>query len=944
MFSLTAPAPTKAPIDEALNGLPVLAAAVEVSPYLQRLARTRQETVAGLAVEPGEACVRKAIAAAVIDPEQVSMEEGRKRLRQAKADVHLSLARLDLTCVWDWDPVTRAFSEFADTAIESALALACHKAAESGWIEWADRSAPVPGLFLLALGKLGAHELNYSSDVDVVAMYDPECFPAVSRSAGEAAARIMQNMSQILEQPSEYGYVLRVDHRLRPDPRSTPVAVSTVAAETYYENVGQNWERMAYIKARPCAGDKNSAAAFLDLLEPFVWRRHLDFWALEDIRAIKNQIHSTGGHQGLDNPEFDVKLGRGGIREIEFFAQTQQLIHGGRNPSLRNRRTVDTLNTLAEEGHVAPETAAELIHIYGLLRGIEHRVQMLNDEHTHTLTAREDQRSRVARLCGYQSLPEFDAAVRGLRDRVHLHYANLFHGPEQLSGVEGNLVFTGVDIDPGTVETLSGLGFSNPEKVIADVMSWHRGGLRATKTSRARQLLTALEPRLFQLMAETGNPNSAFDGFKNFLSGLSGGVQTLSLLTANPTILDDLINIFSMAPSLARALSSRPNLIEALLDGGFTDDLSEDTCGHFDSIERVRISGELDFEQAMNEVRRNFHDAHFRIRFRLLNDVSVLPQVGNCFSELADECIRALEPYALREAERSLGEAPGKWVICGLGKLGSRDLTSRSDLDLMVIYEPDEDASGAAHFFARATQRLITALSAQTEEGHLYEADMQLRPSGRAGPVAVALGAFAKYYRDEAWTWEHMALTRMRVIAGDPELGAQVMAEKQALLSLPRPADTLAQDAWDMRQRLLKDRPAKNELDVKLSRGGMIDVEFLAQIIQLIRADHDWPGRSVQTVLTLAEEYGDLSASERNALSDAYKLCRGLQMYQRAALDSASAETEWPAALKRITAKALNAQDFEALTSRLRGLQDTVWEIFCKKLQPETTEWGSASR
>ena len=941
MFTLKSPTLNiTGAIDAELTTHPVLTAAITQSPYLGRLCRMRPETVRR--IEAGEAarCVADAIETARDIPDDTPHADAKRILRQAKADIHLSLATLDLSCEWDWVPVTRSFSEFADAATETALRLCCYQAAQSGWIEWKDQTKPLPGLFILALGKLGAYELNYSSDIDIVAMFDPDIFPSAARQPGDAARRIIQAMAKMLEDQTEHGYVLRVDLRLRPDPRSTSVAVSVHSAEAYYENVGQNWERMAYIKARACAGDDKAAHDFLKTMVPFVWRRHLDFWALEDIRAIKQQIHSTGGHQGLDDVEFDVKLGRGGIREIEFFAQTQQLIHGGRNPDLRHLRTIETLRALAAAGHITDETAIELSDVYAELRGIEHRIQMLNDAHTHTLPDREDTRLRVAKLCGYSDLVTFDADVRSLRETVRKHYSELFRSPDDIEGgIEGNLVFTGVDIDPGTVKTLSDLGFSNPESIIADFQAWHRGSIRATRTTRGQQLLTALEPRLFQHMSETGNPDAAYQGLKTFLGGLSAGIQTLSLLAANPVILDDLINMFAMAPQLARDLGSRPNLLESLLDGGFTDDLSEDTCGHFEAIAEVGETDAFDFEGAMNEVRRNFRDAHFRIRFKMLNDVSVWPDVGHCFSDLADGCIRALVPVALREAERKLGPAPGKWVICGLGKLGSRDLTANSDLDMMVIFESDASELGAPQFFARATQRLITALSAQTEEGLLYEADMQLRPSGRAGPVAVKLSAFADYYRNDAWTWEHMALTRLRAIAGDADLIAKVMAEKQALLSIPRPAEKIIADAWDMRDRLLRERPAAHEFDVKLIKGGMIDVEFLVQTVQLLKPDFHWDGRTVDTVLKQVPETGLLSVGEAETLQQAYRLYRGILTYQRAALETARPADEWPGTLKRLMAKALSVADFDKIHEQVQSSERDVWDIVCRKLQPGSTEW-----
>ncbi len=939
MFTLAPPRhQSDCPVDHpALEDLPVLRSAACVSPYLARLCRMRGETIDALTRGNAESFAEEIIARVADIPHDMPEQDAMRTLRQAKADIHLTLAHLDLSCIWDWNTVTSTFSRFADAAIDAALRLACARAASREWVNWTDKSTPLPGLFILALGKLGAFELNYSSDVDLVAMFDPESFPAGSVSPGDGARRIIQSMSQILDATTEHGYVLRVDLRLRPDPRSTPAAMSTRAAEIYYESRGQNWERMAYIKARPCAGDTGAGDTFLDGMEPFIWRRHLDFWALEDIRSIKQQIDAKGGHLDLSDDEFDVKLGPGGIREIEFFAQTQQLIHGGRNPALRQTRTIDALAALAAEGHIEPETAEQLTEVYGYLRGIEHRIQMLNDEHTHTLSAQSELRDRVATLCGHDTLDQFDTDVRGLRQIVNDYFADLFKGPEELSGISGNLVFAGVDIDPGTVRTLARYSFSNPESIIADFQNWHRGGIRATRSSRGRQLLTSMERRLFQLMAETGNPDTAYEGLRAFLGGLSAGIQTLSLLAANPEILKDIISIFSVAPKMARDLADRPELLEALLEGGFLAPLTEDTCGNFEAINAVPGECADDFECAMNEVRRQFRDAHFRIRFKLLQDPSALPETGPAFTDLADACIRALTPAALKQAERSLGPAPGRWVICGLGKLGSFDLTADSDLDLMVIFEPD-DSQSAPQFFARATQRLITALSAQTEEGLLYEADMQLRPSGRAGPVAVRFSAFAEYYRKDAWTWEHMALTRLRPIAGDPELMAMVREEKETLLSIERPVEMIRQDAWDMRERLLKDRPAKHDFDLKLVKGGMIDIEFLAQTAQLMHPDRNWESRNTRDALELAGFFGVFPQDEVESLLNAYTRMSGVLAFQRTALQGPTRPEDWPDVLKDRTARALNFETFQALEDQLHADNEAVWQIFCEKMQPAATE------
>ena len=922
--------------DGTANQLSALDDAAESAPYLGRLLRLHEQDRERLAKNEAEDILRDSLACMrALDP-QTPAEDIRRILRQCKAQTHLSLAALDLTRKWDWAAVTHAFSDFADAAVQAALQLACREAAEAGWITHDDKSSPLPGLFILALGKLGGHELNYSSDIDLIALYDPDTFPSASRSASDAASRIIKAMTRHLEDRTEHGYVLRVDLRLRPDPRSTPVAVSTRAAELYYESVGQNWERMAHIKARHCAGDKAAAAQYLDLLEPFVWRRHLDFWALDDIRAVKQQIHSEGGHAGLSDQEFDVKLGRGGIREIEFFVQTQQLIYGGRDPVYRQSDTFSGLSALENGGQVEAAKGETLRTAYRVLRDLEHRIQMLNDDHTHTLKADPEFRERVARLCGLEADTSFENALQSTRQAVHTVFSELFGETERLSGVKGNLVFTGVDPDPGTMDTLSNLGFSDPLSVINEVQGWHRGQLKATRSARGRTLLTALEPAVFQHMGETGRPDAAYKGFKTFMEGLSAGVQTLSLLTSNPAILKDLIDAFSIAPQLANDLAKRPELLETLLDGGLSAPCLDDAPGHFDDLRQLADSPDSSFEEGINAVRRVFRDAHFRIRYKTLQDPKEIFESGEAYTRLADACLKAVEPLAINETTRRFGQPPGRWVICGLGRLGIRDMTATSDLDLMVIFEPNEGVS-AAHFFAKATQSLITALSAQTEEGFLYEADMALRPSGRAGPVAVRLSAFSDYYENEAWTWEHMALTRLRVITGDPDLTSKVTAEKERLLSLHRDREKVRKNALDMRQRLLREKPPRHSFDFKRVKGGLMDIDFLMQASQIMFPSHEWGNRSHNEISVLAAT-GMFTESEVAQLLSAQTDMRALLALERAALDGSGAGEDWPPALQARAAALLAEDSFKTLLDRVDRAQTSVWTIFCEKMQPNATE------
>ncbi|MEE9381478.1 MAG: glutamine-synthetase adenylyltransferase, partial [Hyphomonadaceae bacterium] len=509
-----------------------LEAAYEHAPYLKRLSDQRIECVETIRAKGADAAFAMALDLMKRAGENTSLDTAMPMLRHAKRGAHLAIAAADLSGAWSLAEVIGAMTRLADVAVSSALRVALKT-----------RGLKSAGLFVTALGKMGAGELNYSSDIDLAAFYDPEVFDGGSRAPGDAASRVLKDVVRMLESRTPDGYVFRTDLRLRPDPRSTPLAVSTQMAETYYESIGQNWERMVWIKARACVGDLDVAEAFHKMMQPFVWRKHLDYWAIDDIHSIKRMINASKGDLSLLDPAADVKLGPGGIREIEFFVQTQQLILGGRNDALRDRKTLIALAALNESGIVDDPVAADLQAAYCALRNVEHRIQMIADEQTHTLPADASKRLHVARLCGYSSLDDFDMDLLALRRTVNGHYRDLFAGSEAAdseSELAGNLVFTGVDDDPGTLETLSGLGFENPSRVIETIREWHRGNTPATRTQRGQQLLTALLPALLKSMAETGEPDTAFMRFADFFSHLKSGVQTLSMLQAEPDLLADL--------------------------------------------------------------------------------------------------------------------------------------------------------------------------------------------------------------------------------------------------------------------------------------------------------------------------------------------------------------------------------------------------------------------
>ena len=863
-------------------------------------------------------------------PEGVAVETA---LRRAKARAHLTCAAFDLSGQWSQDAVTTALSDFADLACQVALAEA---AGRLGY----DAAAPA-GFFVLALGKHGARELNYSSDIDLIALFDPEVFEGVGASPKQAATRLVQDMAAILERRDADGYVFRVDLRLRPDPNSTPACVSTRFALGYYEDVGQNWERMAHIKARLVAGDRSAAERYLEALSPFVWRRHFDYWALADVHSIKRQIHASGRHGDFDDPAFDVKLGRGGLREIEFFVQTQQLILGGRQPEFRVASTFDALEALAAADPAVAQNADALWSAYCLYRMVEHRVQMRLDEQTHTLPKATATRAAIARLSGMADLAAFDGLIRRTRLGVHGVYADLFAAEERLASETGNLVFTGVDDDPGTLRTLTEMGFERPSDVIDRVRDWHRGKWRATRSARGRELLTRLTPRLLADIAASGEPDVALDRFSKFLADLPSGVQTLSLLLAQPALQRDLIATLVYAPRLAEQLARRPALIDAILAPGFARPLAEDPPGVWTELFAEGLAPDAAFEDALNIARRLHREARLRIGWSLVNGISRSSDVAAAYADLADATLDAMVPFALRAVEAQMGPAPGPFVVVALGSFGARDMRGDSDLDLMVIYDQTDAEAPAATFFSRFTQRLITALSAATEEGALYDVDMQLRPSGNAGPVAVRLSAFEAYYADSAWTWEFMALSRLRVAHGDPDLARRVEAATRAAMARPRDPERLRADIHDMRLRLEKERPGKAPWDLKLCAGGVVDLEFLLQHALLAlppeRAGLAPPDNA--GLLAFLEGEGAFDPVEAKLLREADTLYRRLRQVVATAMPNAAFRPEAASdGLRRRLASVGGADSFEALEARLTDLQARVSALRARKIGRLATE------
>lgn len=914
-----------------------LTSVFSAAPYLGRIATRRTKEAARILTQSPDAVfanILETVRSAGAEAEDVAAL-GRS-LRQAKADMHLLTALCDLAGVWSLDEATSRLSHFADACVASGLhGLVRDGVDKERFLPPADPHNPLPGLFILALGKMGAEELNYSSDIDLAIYYEPDQVTlAEGRDVERDLPRLVQALVRLLQEQSPEGYVFRTDLRLRPDPSATPTAMSCDAALRYYESIGQNWERAAYIKARVCAGDTQAGAAFLKAMSPFIWRRSLDYAAVDDIRALARQIQSVGDRAQVRAAGHNLKLGRGGIREIEFFAQVPQLVFGGREPSLRIRSPIKALERLSALDKVPSDRAATLIEPYGFFRSAEHRIQMLEDEATQILPEADDLRRRVGLLCGFPDLQEFDDAVRSRLTAVHSAFSEQFALDETLASRSGSLVFSGVEPTPDTLETLTRLGFSEPGAVWNKINSWLGGRTRATKTQRARELLTTLAPRLLDAMAETGEPDAAFSRFAAFYENLPMGVQPLSLLRSEPELARELVAILGLAPRIARTLAQRPVILDVMLDARFSRPLSQDPPDDLRTRFLDQMAAAEGLEDAMNRARRLAREERFRIGAQILVGRADASAAGAAYAELAEAAIDTMAHAAHARMEEKHGPMPGRYAILGLGKLGGRELASDSDLDLMLVYEANGD--GAETWFTRFTQRFVSAVSAPTEEGELFEVDLQLRPSGKAGPVAVSLPSFLAYYDSEAWTWERMALTRARIVCGDPDLSQQVEEGIEGALSQPRNPDVIIEDAVAMRARLQQEKPGRGLWDLKRKPGGLVDIEFLAQTLQLLQLAKGKGPRATSTVAALDALHRDGALSDHDAelLSGAARLYLDLLQLVRTAHGSGFDPTLAAKGFAARLAGVAGMSSVSELNARLEGLSTEVRTRFETLLGP----------
>ncbi len=769
-----------------------------------------------------ETFVSAGAVAAVAAAQAVRADELAVELRLRRRSLALAAALGDLGGELSLEAVTAALSDFADGAIGSALRQAIAERVPG---------AGPDGFAVIAMGKLGSRELNFSSDVDLLLLFDPAKLARREREdPGEAAVRVGRRLIEILQKRTADGYVQRVDLRLRPSPEVTPIALPVNAAISHYESSALPWERAAFIRARTCAGDLALGRSFLQAVAPFVWRRSLDFGVVDEVRQISSRIRDHFAQGATFGPGFDLKRGRGGIREVEFFVQIQQMIHGGRDPSVRSAATVEAIEALVAADRLDEQTAGALRDAYRLLRTVEHRVQMVDDAQTHLLPISPDALDNVAQLHGLAGGEDLLALVGPHVDRAGALFDSL--------GPQGGLRLA---TEPERLDQdLLALGFDAPDVAARRVADWRSGKARSLRSPAAQTAFEAMLPALLQAIARSGDPGHALNRLSDIVERLSSGVNFFRLLEARPALAEILARILTHAPALADQLARRPELFEGLFDASsfapppsaaaFAEQLGEAMAGQ-------------PYDVALDRARRLVNERRFALGVQLIDGHRDPLEVASGYSRVAEGAIVALAGAARREFEQVHGTFPdGELLIIGLGRLGGCALTHASDLDIIFLHTGEQGGVstgakplGPNDYYNRLASRVTAGLSVPTAAGPLYEVDTRLRPEGAKGMLAVSLDAFARYQRDEAWTWEHMALCRARPVFGSDAGQSRASAVIGETLRVRRDPLQIARDAASMRADMLRHKPPQSPLDVKLGPGGLIDLEFAVHVLQLTR-------------------------------------------------------------------------------------------------------------
>ena len=792
------------------------------------------------------------------------------------------------------------------------------------------------GYFVLAMGKHGSRELNYSSDIDLIALYDPESVRYTGGSTpSDCFVRVTQDLARILQSRTGDGYVFRTDLRLRPDPSSTPVAITVDFAMAYYARFGRTWERTALIKARPVAADVAAGAAFLERLSPFIWDEGLDFTSVEDIRSMSQQIHDFHGHGAIGAAGHDVKLGRGGIREIEFFVHMHQLAYGGRNRRLRGPRLLAMLEILDREHHIMPREAANLRDTYLLLRRVEHRLQMVNDAQTQKLPESDEGLEHIAAFMGLDSREELVRRIEHATQEVHDLYRTRFNVPESEQDITA-AILVGSDENPHAVAKIEAAGFARAQAAIEIFRGWAEGRHASTGSQRARTIIREILHEIIDALGKTPDPDRALARMDQFLETLPQDISFFSMLRANTWLLNLVAVVMGSAPRMADILGDHPRLLQAVLAPSFFLPIPSKSSLAEELDER--LEGERDAERRIRQVADWSGDRRFQVGVQSLQNLVTVDEASVSLSHVADVVIEMLFRDVMAALREHHGTPAGGCAVVAMGKLGAEEMTFESDLNLLLVADVGDDHETtpgpqpieARRFYSSAAERLIAALQNRSKAGTLYAVDLRRRPSAESAPPVTTLGAFRDHHASAGWTWEHLSLTRARIVCGDPATTEAVAAEIRGILTRSRDSGRLLGDIARMRDRMATEHPSEDPFEVKYVRGGLMDLELIAQYLQLLHGQ-EYPEVLAKGTAACFEALGAagvIPEQQARLLAEAVRMQRAMQAILRLTWTQGVPVHEAPAPLRRKLAAAVECHDFAQLEAKLRGAQEAAFAVF----------------
>ncbi|SFM93795.1 glutamate-ammonia-ligase adenylyltransferase [Formivibrio citricus] len=850
----------------------LLAPALAHSRYLERLF-TRHPELAEETATQIETPFLKDEMLARLPTAACSDEEFKVHLRRLRQAVMARLIARELTGRCTFDEAGRTVSELADVATATALKQIIQSETRYGQPIGED-SQTVQELIVVGMGKLGGYELNVSSDIDLIFVY-----PETGETSGpqkienhDYFTRIGRRLIQMIDDPTEEGFVFRVDMRLRPFGDSGPLVCSFAALENYLLTQGREWERYAWIKGRAMTGDEKG---LMELITPFVYRKYLDYGAFQSMRELHAQIRrEVIRRDRADN----IKLGPGGIREVEFICQVFQLIRGGRVRALRQRNTRTILAELVDQGSLPHQAAAELDAAYVFLRNLEHRIMYLDDAQTQMLPTNEDDRARIAVSMDFADWPQFLAALDAHRAIVTRHFEQIFDTSREAPAPSPAGAWLDGDDDEG-LQQLAAQGLADPREARRRIQALKNSTRYLQMSERCRQRLDSLLPHLLHTAAALPAPDATFARLLDLIEAIGRRESYLALLAEHPKTLERLGEIYSASSWVSGYLTRHPILLDELLDPRLLEQLP-DWPALAARLRRELAEHAGDTEARMDVLRIFQHSQIFRLAVQDIAGLWTVEKLSDQISLLADLILQVVIEQLWPEIPGRHRETP-LYAAIGYGKLGGKELGYASDLDLVFLYEDDHPDAG--EIYARLTRRISTWLTTHTSTGMLYDIDLRLRPNGASGLLVSSLEAFEQYQRKSAWAWEHQALTRARFCAGNEEIGRKFEAIRQSILRQPRDTAKLRAEVVSMRQRMLETHPAK-ETDVKHCHGGLVDIEFIVQYLILAHSG-EYPELTANTgtiaLLATAAQRGLIPADLAEKSRNAYRELRHLQHISR---------------------------------------------------------------